>query len=93
MVRANNSWLLKRRLTQSNTDPNLYYLKKDGKVTLLLLYVDNLLITGDDQDEIFQIKRDLQQEFEMNYLGEATDYLEAHIQRQEQGILSVKEDT
>jgi len=48
-----NLWFKNQGVMRSNIDPNLYYLKKDGKITILLLYVDDLLITGDCHEEIF----------------------------------------
>jgi len=74
-----SAWLGKRGLTRCEGDSNLFILKKDGKLTILLLYVDDLLITSDDQEEISKLKADLKQEFEMTNLGEASDYLGVEI--------------
>ena len=79
-----NTWLLQQ--TRSENDPNLYFSDKNGKLTILLLYVDDLLITGDNQEEISRLKCALQEEFEMTDLGEANNYLGAEIHRNENGI-------
>ena len=81
-----NKGLHEQGLTRSESDPNLYYLKNDGKLTILLLYVDDLLITGDDQPEIERLQKKLQQEFDMTDLGEASQYLDVEIHRQPNGI-------
>ena len=81
-----NSWLLSQGLSRSENDPNLYFSRKDGKLTILLLYVDDLLITGNNQLEIVQLKHKLQEAFEMTDLGEATNYLGVEIHKQQNGI-------
>ena len=74
-----DSWLIAQGLCRSSTDPNLYYSNHNGKITILLLYVDDLLITGDNYEEISRLKQALHQEFEMTDLGYATNYLGAEI--------------
>lgn len=49
-------------------DYNLYYLWDSGEVILLILYVDNLLLTGSDRNKISQIKTQLMQKFKMTDL-------------------------
>jgi len=44
-----SSWLYEQGMFQSDNDLNLFYLRRDGKITILLLYVDDLMITRDDQ--------------------------------------------
>lgn len=53
----------------------------------ILLYADDLLITGDDKNRIAALKEALHKDFEMSDLGEAQFYLGAKIQRSEDGIL------
>jgi hypothetical protein len=56
---------------KSMSDPNLY-IKSDqeGNVSLISLYVDDLIITGNASQLIDEIKRQLSQVFEMKDLGE-----------------------
>ncbi|XP_073102487.1 uncharacterized protein [Elaeis guineensis] len=49
---------------QSNTDNTLFYRHLKGKKTILLVYVDDIVITGDDHHEIKQLKEKLKQVFE-----------------------------
>ena len=81
-----NSWLHKQGMKRSECDPNLYYLRQNNKLVILLLYVDDLLITGDDEQAIINLKEKLQQEFSMTDLGEAHNYLGVEIHRQQNGI-------
>jgi hypothetical protein len=82
-----DSWLLAQGLTRSKYDPNLYYSTKDGKRTFILLYVDDLLITGDDHEKIASLIAALKLEFRMTDLGNAALYLGAEIQWRDDGIL------
>jgi hypothetical protein len=54
--------------TKSKTDSNLYFKVVDGGPVILLLYVDDLFLTGDEKI-IIESKRKLVEEFEMKYLG------------------------
>ena len=54
--------------TKSKADSNLYYKVEDGNPMILLLYVDDLFVTGMD-GLIADTKMKLAAEFEMKYLG------------------------
>ena len=55
--------------TKSKEDSNLYYKVEDGKPVMILLYVDDLFVTGTD-GLIADTKRNLAApEFEMKDLG------------------------
>jgi histone deacetylase 1/2 len=82
-----DAWLTSQGYTRSKYDPNLYFATKDGKRVFILLYVDDLLITGDDKERIAQLKAALKQEFAMTDLGHAKQYLGAEILRFPHGIL------
>ena len=54
----------------SSIDSNLYMKVRDSmSVTFVVLYVDDLLITGNDLSMISDLKKDLQINFEMTDLG------------------------
>lgn len=54
--------------SKSEADPNLYYKVVDGQPVILLLYVDDLFLTGDEK-LIDECKRELATEFEMKDIG------------------------
>ena len=54
--------------TKSKSDSNLYYKVEDGNPMMLLLYVDDLFVTGMD-GLITDMKRKLATKFEMKELG------------------------
>jgi hypothetical protein len=65
----------------------MYYKISDtGLYTIILLYVDDLLITGDDEANINIIQAALKMEFEMTNLGQASQYLGAEFEYHKLGI-------
>jgi hypothetical protein len=44
-----DNFLMSLRFTNSKSDPNLYYKVKDGSLVILLLYVDDLFLTGEEK--------------------------------------------
>ena len=51
------------------SNANLYVYRKDGKYVVVVLYVDDLIITGDHEEMIQQTKKALSAEFEMTDSG------------------------
>lgn len=43
----------------------MYYLFKNGKYVIILLYIDDLLVTGDHRYQINQVEKELKKTFEM----------------------------
>lgn len=41
---------------QAQSNHTLFYRHKDGKITILIIYVDNIILTGDDQEEMKKLK-------------------------------------
>jgi hypothetical protein len=60
-----DSYLLGMGLTKSEAGSNLYYILVKGKPLILVLYVDDLFLTGSEK-LIADCKRDLVVEFEMD---------------------------
>ena len=54
--------------TKSEVDANLYQIVVEGKILIIFLYFDDLILTGDEQ-LIHSCKLDLAKEFEMKDLG------------------------
>ncbi|GJU50763.1 ribonuclease H-like domain-containing protein [Tanacetum coccineum] len=55
---------------QSKDDHSLFVKNKDGKFLALLVYVDDIIITGNNNDEISKFKIFLNQKFKIKDLGE-----------------------
>ncbi|WJZ96754.1 hypothetical protein VitviT2T_015407 [Vitis vinifera] len=54
---------------QSNSDHTLFLKKQHGKITALIVYVDDMVVTGNDPEERKALQNYLSKEFEMKYLG------------------------
>ena len=78
--------LLQMKMIKSSADYNMYICKREGKLTMVLLYVNDLLLTGDSATEVQRIKRELMTQFKMSDLGEVQMYLRAEMVRIEAGI-------
>ena len=63
-----DTYLQKMGFTKSEADPNLYYIVIGEEPLILVLYVDDLVITGAER-LIEHCKRDLASEFEMKDIG------------------------
>nr|GEU90822.1 cysteine-rich RLK (receptor-like protein kinase) 8 [Tanacetum cinerariifolium] len=72
--------------TQSKTDYSLFVKKKDQSFTVVLVYVDNLLITGNDEAQICSIKSQLSFVFHMKDLGDLSYFLRLEVCKSSQGI-------
>jgi hypothetical protein len=69
----------------SDHDPALFvHLSPRGR-TLLLLYVDDMLITGDNEDHIAYVKQQLSAEFQMSDLGPLSYFLGIEVKRSTKG--------
>ncbi|WVZ62539.1 hypothetical protein U9M48_012278 [Paspalum notatum var. saurae] len=61
--------------SSSDHDPALFIHVSPRGRTLLLLYVDDMLITGDDPDHISRVKQHLSEQFQMSNLGPLSYFL------------------
>ena len=71
--------------TKSKSDSNLYYKVEDGNPVILLLYVDDLFVTGMDGFTT-DTKRKLATEFKMNNLGMMHYFLGMEVWKNANGI-------
>lgn len=60
---------------QSNSDHTLFIKKLHGKTTALIIYVDDMIVTGDDPEERKALQIYLSKEFEMKDLGDLKYFL------------------
>ena len=63
-----DSFLSSMGFTKSKADPNIYMRIMDDEIVILLLYVDDLFLTGNEK-QIMKNKKRLAEEFEMKDLG------------------------
>ena len=60
---------------QSNSDHTLFLKKQHGKIIALIVYVDDMVVTGNDPDERKTLQSYLSSEFEMKYLDHLKYFL------------------
>ncbi|KAA0033074.1 reverse transcriptase [Cucumis melo var. makuwa] len=59
---------------------------RQGKIAVLIVYVDDIVLSGDDQAEISQLKQRMSNEFEIKDLGNLKYFLGMKVTRSKEGI-------
>ena len=70
----------------SHYDSTLFLRRTNKGIILLLLYMDDMIITGDDLNGIQELKVFLNQQFEMKDLGHLSYFLSLEITHSTDGI-------
>ncbi|XP_019261966.1 PREDICTED: uncharacterized protein LOC109239830 [Nicotiana attenuata] len=73
--------------TQSHYDYSLFTKRIGANLVVILVYVDDLLVTGSNLLLIQQVRKDLQENFKMKDLGELKYFLGIEFSRSQKGIL------
>ena len=71
---------------QSNSYHTLFLKKQHGKITTLIVYVDDMVVTGNDPEERKALQNYLFREFEMKDLGPLKYFLGIEVSRSSEGI-------
>ncbi|XP_022883114.1 uncharacterized protein LOC111399852 [Olea europaea var. sylvestris] len=72
---------------QGQADHTMFYRHTDGdKVAILIVYVDDIILTGDDSNEIERLKKILAKEFKIKDLGNLKYFLGMEFARSNKGI-------
>jgi hypothetical protein len=71
--------------SSSEHDLAFLFMSPKGR-TLLLLYVDDMLITGDNSEHISHVKQHLSKEFQMSDLGPLSYFLGIEVQQTQKGF-------
>ncbi|KAK3007174.1 hypothetical protein RJ639_016566 [Escallonia herrerae] len=71
---------------QSNSDHTLFLKKKQGKITAFIVYVDDMVVTGNDPEEREALQGHLSREFKMKDLGPLKYFLGIEVSRSNKGI-------
>lgn len=72
--------------SQAQADHTLFYKSLNGKLSILIVYVDDISITGDDVEEAKKMKNFLAREFEIKDLGPMKYVLRMEVARSKRGI-------
>ncbi|KAH9754441.1 hypothetical protein KPL71_015444 [Citrus sinensis] len=66
---------------QSSSDHTLFIKKRQGKITALIVYVDDMVVTGNDEEERKALQKYLSRDFEMKDLGALKYFLGIEVSR------------
>ncbi|CAL8988819.1 unnamed protein product [Prunus brigantina] len=72
--------------TQSNSDHTLFLKRDEGKLTALIVYVDDIIVTRNNAEEQLKLQTYLSQQFEMKDLGDLKYFLRIEVARSKTGI-------
>jgi Reverse transcriptase (RNA-dependent DNA polymerase) len=73
---------------QTNADHTIFFRRHGAHITVLAVYVDDKIISGNDESEIALLKKKLGKEFEVKDLGQLRYFLGIEITRGVEGIVS-----
>ena len=65
----------------------MFYRHSGHKIAVLVVYVDDFIITGDDEKEIRNLKENLSRQLEVKDLGQLMYFLGIEITRSQKGIV------
>jgi len=72
--------------SESNSNHTLFFKNRKGKITTLIIYIDDMIVTGGDHDEISNWKQYLAYEFEMKQFRNLKYFLDIKVDRSKHGI-------
>jgi Reverse transcriptase (RNA-dependent DNA polymerase) len=72
---------------QSNIDHTIFIQWKGEKICILVVYVDDIVLMGNDPVEMKRFKASLAKEFEMKDLGELRYFLGIEVVRSKKGVI------
>ncbi|XP_068644967.1 uncharacterized mitochondrial protein AtMg00810-like [Aristolochia californica] len=70
----------------TSADSSLFVEANEGKLAIVLVYVDDLILTGDNKAELLQTKKNLSVHFQMKELGLLKHFLGLEVDRTQEEI-------
>jgi hypothetical protein len=81
-----DSFLIATGFSRCHSDPNFYTKKVGSHLIILVLYVDDLILTSSDSKLLNHVKTSLKKKFEMTDLGFLHYFLGLHVLQTNEGI-------
>jgi histone deacetylase 1/2 len=75
----------------SKSDTSLFIYSKKGITIFMLIYVDDIIVTGSSQEAIAVLLCDLKQEFALKDLGDLSYFLGIEVRKDKEGIILSQE--
>lgn len=85
-----DGYLLGHGFRRSQNEPTLY-VRVEGSMIVVSLYVDDLLVTGEDPRNVDKLRHELEKEFEMSSLGLMNYFLGVEVIQCQRGIFISQE--
>ena len=82
-----NTVVLEFGMVQSSIDHSVFYYHSSSGCIYLVVYVDDIVITGNDEDGIAQVKRHLHASFNTKDLGRLRYFLRIEVAQSSNGIV------
>lgn len=86
-----DTYLMSNGFSKSDGEPTLYIKEKNGNMLIVVLYVDDLIFTGNDNFLIGEFKEAMKNEFEMTDLGLLKYFLGIEVKQMHDGIFISQE--
>eukprot|EP00253_Pinus_taeda_P035794 PITA_35794 len=80
-----DAYLIENGFNKCDGEPTLYIKENDGKIIIIVLYVDDLIFTGNDASLIADFKAVMKNELEMTDLGFLRYFLGIEVDQSENG--------
>lgn len=86
--------MLKLGFKRCNSDPCLYIKSSDKTISIIVLYVDDMLFLSNDRCEMKTLKMKMSEEFELKDMGNVVNFMGLQIKRDRNaGILNISQET
>ncbi|KAH9671717.1 reverse transcriptase Ty1/copia-type domain-containing protein [Citrus sinensis] len=94
LKQAPRAWFARFRTTMisqwhfqnSKSDNSIFYKRENGHLLLVLVYVDDIIITGSNSTKVQQVIQDIQKTFALKDLGELSYFLGIKVSKLQNGI-------
>eukprot|EP00253_Pinus_taeda_P017662 PITA_17662 len=81
-----DSYLLENGFEKCEEEPTLYTKENDGKILIVVLYVDDVIFTGNDDYLIENFKTVMKEEFEMTHMSLLRYFLGIEVEQNGNGL-------
>eukprot|EP00253_Pinus_taeda_P003787 PITA_03787 len=81
-----DAYLIENGFDKCDGEPTLYINENDGKIIIVVLYVDDLIFTSNDASLIVDFKAVMKNEFQMTDLGFLRYFLGIEVDQSENGV-------